>query len=682
MRRSLIFSLLVAFLVVAITSRVASLFANLAINVTLTQAMAAISLSHSGLAGVAPATVGGTAPPVAASGARLVAAAATTVTNPASSQNGAGRLLPADRNASANWRMAGLLSVGGIPNRTVICATVRPLGNLQDDTKIIQTAISNCPLGQVVSLAAGTFTIAEGSYVMLNKGISLRGAGPGITILQRTKGATLGSYRPGSNPSPMIIVGPMRWNNKTSATALTADAVAGTNSIQVASSAGFSVGQIVLLDEASGAGWQKNVEGPGQIWASPDYRVVWQKHNPPRGGDDFSATGYPYDSGTAGCWFSNCDRPTSEIKQISGISGNTITFDSPVTISYRVSHLAQLYYWQGPQTRNAGVENMTLEGGDDGNLRFEWAAYCWARNVETTLWLGEGFAIDSSFRVQLEEFYAHAPAWPVPGGGGYNISLSHASSEILIENGISVLANKVMVSRSAGAGSVVAYNYMDDGFVGGQRAWQEIGLNASHMVGSHHTLFEGNYTFNMDSDTTHGNAIYHTFFRNYATGYRSRFKDYVNSDSVSDDINDLPGRNAPLRAAGAQVYSYWFSFIGNVLGTEGHTSEWSYNAPSRSGTPCIWLLGWDNLPHQLDDPNVADTTIRDGNFDYLTNTVIWAANDTAHTLPNSLYLAHKPAFFDAGRGYTWPWVNPTGSPQVYALPAKVRYDAGTPFTQP
>jgi hypothetical protein len=109
-------------------------------------------------------------------------------------------------------------------------------------------------------------------------------------------------------------------------------------------------------------------------------------------------------------------------------------------------------------------------------------------------------------------------------------------------------------------------------------------------------------------------------------------------------------------------------------------SEWSYSGSLRNGTPCIWLLGWDI--HQLDDPNVANTTIRDANFDYLTKTVVWAANDTAHTLPNSLYLTRNPSFFDAGRGYTWPWVNPTGSPQVYTLPAKARYDAGTPFTQP
>jgi hypothetical protein len=480
----------------------------------------------------------------------------------------------------------------------------------------------------------------------------------------------------------MIIVGPVRWNNDTIATTLTADVAAGANTVRVASTAGFSVGQIVLLDEASGAGWQPDVEGLGQIWAAPDYRVVWQKHNPSRSWDDFSPTGYPYEPGTAGCWFSNCDRPTSEIKQISAISGNTISFDSPITISYRVNHQAQLHYWQASHTRGAGVENMTLRGGDNGNLRFEWAAYCWAENVESTLWLEEGFAIDNSFRVQLEEFYVHRPAWPVPGGAGYNISLSHGSSEILIENGISVLASKVMVSRSSGAGSVVAYNYMDDGFISGQRSWQEIGLNASHMVGSHHTLFEGNYSFNMDSDTTHGNAIYHTFFRNYASGYRSRFTDYTGNDAVTDDMNNVPGKNGPLRVAGAQAYSYWFSFIGNVLGTAGHTSEWSYDGSFKNGTPGIWLLGWEDLPNQLVDPKVADTAIREGNFDYVTNKIVRPSNDIIPKLPDSLYLSRKPVFFDAGSGYTWPWVDPTGLPKLYVLPAKARYDAKTPFTQP
>jgi hypothetical protein len=220
-----------------------------------------------------------------------VIASALTVTP---SDGGHGSILPEDRDPSANWSSAGMLTKGGIPNRTAVCATVGPIGGGADDTSTIQNAIEACPLGDVVQLAAGIFTIAEGNFVLLNKGITSRGAGPGKTILQRTNGATLDSYLPGSNSSPMIIVGPQRYSNGQTATAMTADAAARANSVQVASTAGFSVGQIVLLDEASGAGWQTDPQARGQIWASPDFRVVWQKHNPAQVSDDFDSSTYPF----------------------------------------------------------------------------------------------------------------------------------------------------------------------------------------------------------------------------------------------------------------------------------------------------------------------------------------------------------------------------------------------------
>ena len=569
-------------------------------------------------------------------------------------------------------------SVGGIPNRTTVCATVSPLGGGQNDTAHIQSAIEACPLGQVVSLSAGTFTIAEGSHVQLDRGVTLRGAGASSTILTRTGGATLNSYFPGNNPSPMIVLGSA--GNPTPTT-LTADGAQGGYSVQVSSAAGFAVGQIVLLDEASGAQWMPDVVWTNrQIWASSDYRVVWQKHNPAYGGaDDFSAGAYPYQSGTAGCWFANCDRPTNEMHQITAISGNTITFDSPLTISYRVSRQAQLYYFQAPFTENAGVENLAVQHGDNDNIDFDGCAYCWAQNVENTLWLNDGFGINNSFRVQLEGVYIHNGVWPVNGGGGYNISLAHGSSEVLIENSISLLTNKVMVDRSSGAGSVVAYNYMDDGYIDGQAGWVEIGLNGSHMVGGHHILFEGNQSFNADSDQTHGNSIYHTFFRNWLTGLRRPF---TALDGTS--INDAIQQSAPQRAAGAHAYAYWFSFIGNVLGTSGQMSGWTYNCIGGTNSipsHCIWELGSMDISPQGYDPKVATTAIQDGNFDYLTNTIAWAANDTTHTLPNSLYLTQKPAFFNAGVGYTWPWVDPING-KVYTLPATARYLAGTPFSQP
>ena len=612
--------------------------------------------------------------------ARAASAGVATGASPVGINSSA--LLSADR--TTTWS-PGLMGVGGIPVRSTICSTLSPDGGGLDDTARIQGAINACPVGQVVQLTAGTFLINGGHYLLINKGVTLRGAGPGKTTLAKTDGAKPFREAVGPNPSPLIIVGGGRFatspenTDAAGSVDLTADAVKGAYTVSVANPAGFSPGQIVLLDEASGAGWHSDPLGRGEIWASSDWRVVWQKHNPPvRYVDDFPADAFPTTPGMAGGWFSRLDRPIAEIKEIASVSGTTITFTTPIHISYRASHAAQLSRYGRPHVKSAGVEDLTLTGGDAGNLRFNWAALSWAKNVESTAWHGEGVAMQASFRIELREFYIHDAAWAQPGGGGYAISLSAGSSEVLIENGISVRANKVMVARSAGAGSVVGYNYMDMGYINTNGAWIEAGINASHMVGSHHVLFEGNYGQNAESDNTHGNSVYLTFFRNQLRGIRAPF-----DNQAGGRIDDAtqPG-NRPQHCAGLMAYSYWMSFVGNVLGAPGQMDGWVYEGTFSGRKPDIWMLGWDGTEPYPVDPQVLATTLRHGNFDYLTNTVKWDPDHPDHTLPDSLYLTRRPAFFDAGRGYIWPWVDPTGATKLHVLPAKARYDAGTPFNQP
>jgi hypothetical protein len=112
------------------------------------------------------------------------------------------------------------------------------------------------------------------------------------------------------------------------------------------------------------------------------------------------------------------------------------------------------------------------------------------------------------------------------------------------------------------------------------------------------------------------------------------------------------------RCAGLMAYSYWMSVVGNVLGAPGQMSGWVYEATFTGGKPAIWMLGWDGVKPYPTDAQVSATTLRHGNFDYVTNSVKWDPAITNHALPNSLYLSEKPAFFDAGSGYTWPWVDP------------------------
>ena len=216
---------------------------------------------------------------------------------------------------------------------------------------------------------------------------------------------------------------------------MTADGAQGAYSVTVADATNFRAGTFVLLDEVSGASWQPTPAGfPGaaKVWQGD--HVAWNMHYPLQPGDDSGAANAegPYDR-TPGdlpasmSWFARSDRATNEIKQIASVSGNTVTFTSPLTISYRASHLAQLTpYTTDPNTKahaannldvhviNAGVENLSIFGGADGGLRFEAAAYSWAKAIEVTEWLGEGVAINNSFRVELRDFHIHTGSWPNP----------------------------------------------------------------------------------------------------------------------------------------------------------------------------------------------------------------------------------------------------------------------------
>lgn len=617
-------------------------------------------------------------------------------------------VIPADRNFPWN---PGLMSKGGIPNRTTIFATLSPSGG--DDSAAIQAKLDTCPVGQVVKLNSGTFSV--NTYLLIHTGITLRGSGKGITILFKPNGSpprtstvvtgTIATGGPLNNqifmpnpPSPpvsepIIVIGETRWPKPDNTTSqnLTINGVQGAFSVTVSNATGFTAGQFVLLDEISKWSFIPVPAGynPSSTQVKASDHVVWQMHNPPvQFVDDppdafgWFCRGYPSNTSSP----SDTDgRATSEIKEIASVVGNVITFTSPLSIDYRVTHLAQLTRYTpspsnggngGTQITNAGVENLTMKGGSDGSLRFEITAYCWAKNVEITQWFGEGVAIDSSFKVELRDSYIHTGSWPTPGGAGYCISLTGGSAEILIENNICRDTNKVIVDRCSGAGSVVGYNYMDDGWISYSTTWQEVGINASHMAGPHHVLFEGNYSFNMDTDYTHGSSQYITFFRNYTTGQRGSWT----------------GIDDHARCAGVSSWAKAFSFIGNIMGRPGQMSGWRYADPMMgcdvNGSNCvggisgswngpnIWQVGYDatNQWSQSAELGALSTVIRDGNYDFLTNSQRWHNTPGKFSIPNSMYLTSVPAFFGSN---PWPWFDPaTGT--LHTLPAKARYDAGTP----
>jgi hypothetical protein len=314
--------------------------------------------------------------------------------------------------------------------------------------------------------------------------------------------------------------------------------------------------------------------------------------------------------------------------------------------------------------------------------------------------------------------YFHDCADCENNGEEYPVALDGATTETLIDNNIFRLTGKGMVGRSCGGGDVIAYNYVDDEFYQASSIgnyWLDMSVNASHYVGCHHALLEGNWGNNGDNDNTHGNIVYHTFFRNWLTGLRTDFNDpsftdpasstFNPADAPESDVNNIAWANGhpypysgqpnEQRTAGMQALDYWMAFVGNVLGTPGKTiaaNGWTYQFNGQKNH-VMWMLGW--VGGGNNDPNLTGAVgsffFRHGNYDYLNGSIVDWQSGYTQTLPNSLYLSSPPAFFGAGASctYTWPWVSSTGTTQLQTnscsgsgLPAKARWDAGTPFVQP
>src|SRR5262245_21534726 len=124
-------------------------------------------------------------------------------------------VLTGDRRTEWN---PGMMAAGGVPARSITCARVdaSAYGNgTVESSARIQAAIDSCPESQVVELTAGTFL--TNNYIIITKGITLRGAGAGVTILRKTNGAKMNQEFP-PNAQPNIIIGPNRWPKPESST--------------------------------------------------------------------------------------------------------------------------------------------------------------------------------------------------------------------------------------------------------------------------------------------------------------------------------------------------------------------------------------------------------------------------------------------------------------------------------
>lgn len=793
---------------------------------------------------------------------------------------GATLALPASNNVTTNWQMAGLLSVGGIPTGRPQCGlTINPTGITPplagDDILTINAAIAACPSGQKVVLAGNTFQADQSESIIIQKDVTLTGSGSNVgscgtgifcwpTVINFRNGllpwtggecgVNTGSVVACNNgPGAVVFWSPGAANRfdfglggslghcglQASAigcgTQLDADAAQGATTIQVHTTTGLSVGQIIMIDEATGAKFQNDPVGPnlyGQVWAAPDWqntspspatgRVQWAK---------FAScvapycdtSGFPYVA--PGTIQSQYDRATTEMHKITAFANNsncpgvgcTVTFDSPLMVAYRVSgmttftgsiasttltttgdnctlaagqivddaahvtldgtyvtainscsagagnytvnlsqtvtsramiggaHQAHLYWSTNSSgtpisfLQNAGIENLTINRAQSGGINYQFCYGCWGQGVEIVNWGGglgtSGGAVNfnQTFRSQLQFSFLNNCGNSVNAGGEYPIGLQNMSSENLIVDDIVIKCGKGMVGKSGG-GNVVAYVYQDmqfyDAYSGIGDWFADNGVNGAHWGGTHHDLFEGNFSPNLDGDDIHGNSVYHVFLRNWGTGLRSDFFDPSCPTQCTTAVSDKSpfaggtsfttqggkGWSCPsmpascvtngtgfLRAAGPMIHMLWHAYLGNVLGTPSITTaanNWTYRG-SEATNIAIWASGWNSdaahasvMDPNLDGTNSPQFLFKNCNYDYVSAAIVDCASGFTSTIPNSLYLpssgASPPSWWPSGTTtYPFPWVTASSGTKIQsnslagsALPAKARYDAGTPFVQP
>jgi len=496
----------------------------------------------------------------------------------------------------------------GLPTRTQECANVPVGGN-------IQAALDACPDGQVVRLAAGTFSVA--TTITLTRGVVLRGAGSGAggTTIMKTGGGTV------------LAIGSDRDSTCSAGTPydLVADGAKEATTVSVGSAAAnFRAGDLALIDILDDATVQQ--------------------------GD------CPYFKRVSG-------RSATQRVEIVGVDNatGTLTLDAPLHWSFPTSaaYRAQITRVTRPVIRWAGIESVRIAGGTNpgyngemaGGIDISNAAQCWVKDVQTDAVGGMHVAMTGTYRCVVRDSYLHHSANYGFGADCYGIVLRCGAAENLIENNIVRYMNKPIMFNASGGGNVIGYNYADNSWATPPQ-WQEVNID-THCSFPHMELMEGNFAPHMGATITHGNAGYLTYFRNYAS---SQFASPAVVGSTAVQTGNITALQFDTGDIGMNA-------LGNVLGTSGVSTTYM---SSDSDQKAIFRVG--------SSTDISATSLYlHGNYDTVHDSVIWDADHATHALPPSLYRRAAPAWWPSGT--PWPWVDPERSPAVGTLPAKARSDA-------
>ncbi len=326
------------------------------------------------------------------------------------------------------------------------------------------------------------------------------------------------------------------------------------------------------------------------------------------------------------------DRQTAMMNEVVSISGNQVTMKHPLLMEFSTTFNPTIRAQD--RVYRAGIENLKIDrvldsstGGQ--NIYLYAAIQCWVKDIWSEKTYGHHVRLSRSLQCEIRGNVLN-DSWLDAGGQGYGISTQDRSTlNLVVDNACSGLRHSYVV-QAGGSGNVFAYNFSRNPYSSLCEHCIFTDLVA-HGSMANHTLFEGNKIVQLFLDNVHGSNPWNTAFRNYATKPDSGY--------AGIDLEET---------------SQWCSLIGNVSGNMMSTGQ------------AIKIA-----------PEVAGSTLVTGNLNGITGVTEWDTNyDT--TLPASLYLSTKPAFFGSK---PWPMHGPEMG-VIDTLPAEDRWYALTGTTPP
>jgi hypothetical protein len=546
-------------------------------------------------------------------------------------------LIPEERRI--DWTFSGI--PGGIPVYPAkISATAAPFnadgtGGV-DSTAAINSALAACPPGAAVLLPPGTYRVA--GTLRLKPRTALRGEGP-TTVIQFGDAGEIVLETTSTRSAALDLIGGF---------------TKGSASLTLSTASDIAIGEPILIDQLNDSSFvdRDGTQGGGYLSRNAGSRVLQFIHS------------------------------------VTARNGNVLTIEPPMPFTLSPTMLPQVYRFIDVASvmEFAGVENLKIvnsgerDGTDGYAIQLRLTKYCWVKDVEIQDVCEAGIYILRGYRNEIRGCDIHHAALNnFTSGRAYGVSLWWGSSYNLIEDNICYYLRHSFVIEGGGAGNVFGYNFSD-------RMFDQFYPNTDYLMGdlllhgAHPimNLYEGNLARILYFDNVHGSGSHNTAFRNHLVG-----------ESRGENV---PLMDWSLTPVGIDKNHLSNNIVGNILGKRSH-SPGVYESPNMSVNPShyAYILGQSdraNLGVAPDWNRVRGTLLRHYNWDFNTTTNNGIRFDETgltgdSSLPNSLYLSRKPAYFG---DLPWPPFDPHAPEYAAAgIPAAYRFLYGRnpqPSTNP